>query len=328
MRSIFWIGNPFFVNKLADCGWQRIFRHYFENFELFTYEQLVHLAGFEPDVLVVADKSMPPFLLGVENFPCLTVFYVVDSHLHSWYPYYAQAFDLCLISLKDHLPHFLGRLTKADLLWSPPYAQDAFRPQQPQPKIWDCLFVGRVNQTTPKRQKFLEALGKELPGLHVVFGDFVKLFPQARVVLNYCEHGDLNFRVFEAMGLGSALVTPRIGNGQAELFREGEEMLCFDPEQPGEALDGIQRLLKDPPLRQRLASNALVAIDRAHRASHRAKNFTAKIAELIPHAQEIIARRQAQAKMIRQQYLKLPYLLWAKEMADPAIKSAYLAASR
>ena len=328
MQNIFWIGNPFFVKQLAACGWKNVFWHYFENFAIFTYEDIVRLAGFAPDVVVVADKSMPPFVLGVEDFPCLTVFYAVDSHLQSWYPYYAQAFDLCLVSLKDHIPLFQQRLTSDAILWSPPFAQDDFRPKAPQPKTWDCLFVGRVNETTPKRKIFLEALGRLLPGLHVVFGNFVQLFPKARVVLNYCEHGDLNFRVFEAMGLGRALVTPRIANGQAELFREGHDMLCFDPEQPHSALACIERLLDDAKLRQSLEDNGLAAIDQAHRASHRAQGFTAKIRELAPKAQEIIAQRRSQAKAIRRTYLKLPYLLWAREITDQAIQEAYLAASR
>ena len=329
MQNIIWIGNPFFVNKLADCGWKKVFTHNFQNFTLFTYEDLVRLAGFTPDVVVVADKSMPPFVLGVEDFPCLTVFYAVDSHLQSWYPYYAQGFDLCLLSLKDHQSLFQGRLKACDILWSPPFAQDAFRPKDKlETKCWDCLFVGRVNQTTPKRRVFLETLGKLLPGLHVVFGDFVQLFPKARVVLNYCEHGDLNFRVFEALGLGCALVTPMIANGQSDLFQDGEEMLCFDPEKPEEALAGIQRLLNDTALCRHLEEKGLEAIDRAHRASHRAKTFTEKLQSLAPQAAEIIAQRQAEASKIRQTYLKLPYLLWANEMADPAMKASYLAAAR
>ncbi|MBQ7617553.1 MAG: glycosyltransferase family 1 protein, partial [Desulfovibrio sp.] len=222
MQKILWTGNHFFVASLAQAGWTKVFHHRYDNFAFFSYEDLVKLAGFEPDVLLVADKSMPPNILGVEEFPCLTVLYVVDSHLHSWYPYYAQAFDFCLVSLKDHLPLFSqAHLSHERVMWLPPFAQDHYRPDPDCPReiCYDCLFVGRVSALTPKRQIFLKELSELFPSLEVTTGSFANLFPKAKVVLNFCEHGDLNFRVFEALGMGSALVTPRIGNGQDGLFR-------------------------------------------------------------------------------------------------------------
>ncbi|MBO4369513.1 MAG: glycosyltransferase family 1 protein [Desulfovibrio sp.] len=327
MERILWIGNPFFVNKLAEAGWKTVFSHYFEGMTTFTYDDLVRLAGFAPDCLVVADKSIPPFVLGVEDMPCLTVFYAVDSHLQSWYPYYAQAFDLCLLSLKDHIPLFANAMLPDDrIIWSPPYAQDAFRPKEKSPeKEWDCLFVGPVNTRTPKRKVFLDELKGLFPPLHVQWGNFVELFPKAKVVLNYCEHGDLNFRVFEALGLGSALVTPRIANGQDMLFKEGIHFLLFDPEKPGDCLKAILHLLEDDSHRVSLGKNGLKAIDEAHRASHRALSFTEHLRKLWPDRKEIIAQRRAKAPFIRKNFLRLPYLLWAKEIKDDTIRGRYLA---
>ncbi|MBR4741362.1 MAG: glycosyltransferase family 1 protein, partial [Desulfovibrio sp.] len=195
MKTILWIGNPFFVNALKLCGWENVYYYSFTNLTIFTWDKLVKIAQTEPDILVVADKSMPPFVLGMEDFPCLTVFYAVDSHVHSWYPHYAQAFDLCLVSLKDHLPLFVGEHLPADrVLWSPPFAFDYIRePTICVPKRWDCIFVGSINQATPKRAVFLSELQAKMPSLNITTGNFMKLYPQARVVLNFCELGDLNF---------------------------------------------------------------------------------------------------------------------------------------
>lgn len=85
MRKLFWIGSPFFAQALRDEGWQ-VHAMDFQQVAVFGWDDLVREAGWEPDVVVVADKSRPPFVLGMESFPCLTVFYCVDSHIHSWYP--------------------------------------------------------------------------------------------------------------------------------------------------------------------------------------------------------------------------------------------------
>ena len=101
-RKLLWLGSPFFSGALSDCGWE-VRVHNFEEIAVFAWEDLVRLAGWEPDVLVVADKSRPPFVLGMEAFPCLTLFYAVDTHIHSWYPWYAQGFDACLVTPRvDH----------------------------------------------------------------------------------------------------------------------------------------------------------------------------------------------------------------------------------
>ena len=326
MQRILWTGNPFFVRSLAACGWTHVYYHSFQAFEVFTFDDLVRAAGFVPDVLVVADKSLPPFILGVEEFPCLTVFYAVDSHLQSWYPNYAQAFDLCLLSLKDHFPFFVSEyLTSERILWSPPFALDSARPPEiAPPKRWDCLFVGNVNSNTPRRKEFLARLQEREQGLFVTRGSFVELFPQARVLFNYCEHGDLNFRVFEALGMGGALVSPRIANGQDELFRDGTHCLLYTPDDVDAASACIRRLLADDTLRSSLARNGLAAVDSAHRATHRAKAFTEHVSRFWPEHEEIIAERRSRARMIRRDYLKLIYLLWAREFEDEAVRFAYL----
>ena len=70
MQRLLWIGSPFFCQSLRSCGWQDVALHNFEDARVFCWEELVRLAGFIPDVLVVADKSRPPFVLGMERFPC------------------------------------------------------------------------------------------------------------------------------------------------------------------------------------------------------------------------------------------------------------------
>ena len=239
---LFWIGNGYFCSELSDCGWDKV--HYCNprEFRIFGWKEIVAEAGFEPDVLFVADKSTSPYVLGMEEFPCLTVFQAIDSHLHNWYPLYAQGFDVCLVSLKDHLPRFVGEFLPMErIFWTPPCAAgDVIPPAIMPEKEWDCLFVGTVNENTPQRATFLHELGKYLPNLYYTRGSFRQLFPKGRILLNICENNDLNFRVFEALGMGGCLLTPAIGHGQNELFQDGVHLTLYRQNDVQDALAKIQ----------------------------------------------------------------------------------------
>ncbi|MDR2819387.1 MAG: glycosyltransferase [Desulfovibrio sp.] len=330
MRRLLWIGSPFFCQALQFCGWRDVVLHNFEDARVFCWEDIVHLAGFVPDVLVVADKSRPPFVLGVENFPCLTVFYSVDAHIHSWQPYYAQGFDACLVSLRDYTGSFISPCLSAErIFWSPPFARDDDLPDFSVDRIWDCLFVGTVNANTPNRAIFLQELKKKLPGLHVAAGNYRELFPRGRVLLNHCENGDLNFRVFEAMGCGGSLVTPDVGHGLTDLFTDGEHLLTYSPDAVESALSKINFLLQHEDIADNMGKAALDRINTAHRARHRAQAFTEFLRGLSAQdASALIDARLARTEQIRKQYLKLPYLLWAGEMPTPDLGQAYLAAAK
>ncbi len=367
MRKLFWIGSPFFAPSLQEYGWDvRI--HNFEHTAIFGWKDIVSLAGGEPDVVVVADKSRPPFVLGMETFPCLTVFYCVDSHIHSWYPLYAQGFDICLMSLRDHIPRMVGKfLTAENIWWFPPFAKEEDRPLPANPK-WDALFVGSVNPvTTPLRARFLSALQKEIPGVHITRGNYRELYAQAKLVLNFCEFGDLNFRVFEALGCGACLITPSVEHGQHLLFAPGEDLLEYPvPRTPSEIesprptesaqrphegaripqesmvsgkeemswncqiqalADTIRHALCDEPARQRMAAHGLATVDSAHRAHHRAHQLTDHLRAL-PNVSHRIATRRGNAAAIRTGALRLIYLLLAENVDVPLLQKAYLNACK
>lgn len=330
MQRLFWIGSPFFSSSLVECGWQvHVFN--FEDVAVYGWQDLVRMAGWEPEVVVVADKSRPPFVLGMEDFPCLTVFYAVDSHIHSWYPYYAQGFDCCLVSLRDHIPLFAGkRLPESVLFWSPPYARDEDLPIGGAAKQWDCLFVGTVNPaTTPRRAQFLEDVRRRVPGLHTTRGNYRQLFSSARVLLNHCEGGDLNFRVFEALGCGGCLVTPRIQHGLHELFVDGEHLVMYAPDDAVDAAMKINFLLADAELANYIAQTGMALVDGKHRAVHRAQAFTDFMCDMWMHdPQGMVAARRAKAQEIRQRWLRMPYLLLAGEIQYPLLQRAYLAAAQ
>ena len=324
--SVACLGGTFFSPALQDLGF-RVLPLPLSRPEILDWAEVCHRAGEAPDLLLYLDRSLPPPLVGLERFPCLTAFWCIDSHIHSWYPAWAQGFDLCFASLKDHLPRFGLRLPPERVHWLPPFADLGHRPPATPPaKEWDLLFAGTVNpQTTPGRAAFLDELARRFPGLAVRQGRFSELFPRARLALNVAERNDLNFRVFEALACGACLLTPRVGHGQDELFRHGEHLFVYDPEDMDGLVRLVQDLLADPARCAAVAAAGKAAVEAAHRPVHRARQVARVVAGL--DARDVVEKRLEQAKEIRETYLKLVYLHWAEAAQDPAARAAYLAAA-
>lgn len=326
--TIAWVGGLFFMPHMEAQGF-RVVRLPLARPGAFAWEDILEACNGAPDAVVYADRSLPPPLVGVERFPCLTAFYCIDSHIHAWYPLYAGAFDLCCPSLRDHLPLFARELSAERTLWLPPFAEDRYRPRPVAEggKAFDLLFVGTVDpETTPRRADFLRRLKTAFPGLETRRGDFAELFPSARVVLNIAERGDLNFRVFEALACGACLLTPRIKNGQDELFVEGVHFACYEPDDEHDAAEQASLLLAHGPRREALARAGLERIDVAHRPAHRA----AALANLLRRGFDagLPAARLARPDARRREALRLLWLHWAEHCGDARLAARYLAEAR
>lgn len=331
--SIIWVGNPFFQSALAELGWRVHWRNPPAE-AILGWDDLVEEAGFTPDIVIVGDKSLPPFVVGMEDFPCLTVFYAVDSHIHSWFPFYAQGFDICLVSLKDHLPLFTGmRLSRDTVWWSPPYAKpdDVPRPPDPEKPLRDILFVGTVDpDVNPDRAAFMRELAALEPRLHVTRGTYRELYPQAKIVLNHTAANDLNFRVFEALGCGACLVTPVVRHGFEDFFTNGRELFTYNQQDVKSAAALLKALLTAPARRAKAAAAGHAAVLAGHYMRHRAEAFASRIEHLreTGKAGETVAARLRESAAIRASWLRLLYLHHAETANDPVREARYLAASK
>ena len=326
--KLVWIGTFAFHPLMNDEGLETTFIRLREP-RAMTWDDICQEAGFTPDVVVYSDRSFAPPLVGVENYPCLTCFYVVDSHIHgSWYPTYRDAFDCCAVSLHDHLPAFKVPAFPDTTLWLPPYARQQDIPIPDAEMKWDVLFVGNVDpETTPKRAEFLDRLEALLPDtVHVTkTGQYNAVYPHGRIVLNIAERDDLNFRVFEVMACGACLLTPRVEHGQDQLFPAGDFFESYENLNAEDAAAKIQALLADPEKRKRFAAAGAAEIDRAHRMKHRARDLATLIRS--DDVQAAHTARMAQVPYTSRE-MRVLYLHWADAETDATMRTKYLAAAR
>ncbi|SDK94751.1 Glycosyl transferases group 1 [Maridesulfovibrio ferrireducens] len=324
-KIIAWIGNTFFRTGMDQLGYKTIHIP-IRGQQVFTWKDIVEKSGCIPDMVVYADRSIAPPLAGVESFPCLTIFYCIDTHIHSWYPLYAQGFDICLVSLKDHLNRFTPRLPDSRLLWFPPVVMNNDVPLTME-KEWDLLFVGKVDpDLTPERMKFLDEVAKLVPGLHITQGEYRKLFPKARVVLNIAERGDLNFRVFEALACGSCLLTPYIEHGLNDIFTDGVHLTTYEAGNAADLVNKLEQLLANKELREKIARQGNELIESSHRIIHRAETLQAVISGM--DVNKAVSTRLAANPIIRKNFMKSIYLHWAEAISDPLLKQVYLQAAK
>ncbi|MDR2077046.1 MAG: glycosyltransferase [Desulfovibrio sp.] len=334
-RLLVWLGTSFFSSQLPPLGWEVIQRPH-EPGLIRSWSHILELTGGRvPAAVLAADSSLPPHLTGMESFPCLTLFYAVDSHIHSWYPLYAQGFDVCLVSLRDHLPDFTRHRLRPDLVWwFPPFARIQDQPPPPEARPepeWPLLFVGTVNASLhPVRAAFLEEVKNAVPGLHVTRGAFADLYPRALLVLNECSRGDLNFRVFEALGCGACLLTPAVGHGQADLFSDRRDLFLYPPGDAAALAALAGALLRDEPLRARTAQNGLAVVNASHRSSHRARTLSDNLGALLDtgEASRLAAARRKEARALHARFLRPLYLHHAETTSFLSLRQAYLAAAK
>lgn len=185
-------------------------------------------AGVRPDVSLYVDNGNLPFVLGVETLPWPSLFYSIDTFCNPWHIPFAAGFDFTLVAQKDYV--FLFQSEGCPCRWMPLFfsGQPPAMPEDVQSHLCrdvPVAFVGTLRpRNIPDRLPFLERFRRNCP-LVFMQGNFVPLFSRARIVLNQTAASELNFRCFEAMSLGAALLMEQCENGLEDLFTPGRDIL-------------------------------------------------------------------------------------------------------
>lgn len=226
-----------------------------------------YLPGFQPDRIVFWDNSAPISVIGIEETDIPTFFYSVYVHHHvSYHKYLAHLFDRTFVAQKDYLPELQKHSDAVSWmpLWASRYVEASADKQ------YGAVFVGNMDaKLNPERVAFFEKL-KKVRDVHTTMGEYWKLFPHARLVINQTVKGDLNFRVFETMMCGTVLLTERAQNGLFDIFSDGAHLLTYEKGNVEDAARQIDWVLSHPHEAQAIADAGRNAILNGHLPQHRA----------------------------------------------------------
>ena len=260
---------------------------------------------FRPDALFYGDDGNLPLLLDPENAPWPSVCYSIDTYCNPWHVPYAHGFDVSLVAQKDYVPVFASAGIKAG--WLP-----LFCPQQPLPETEffsrdiPVSFVGTLrHKNNPDREPFLKAFRARHP-LIFLSGEYTEIFRRSRIVLNQTAAAEVNFRCFEAIGCGAALLMETSSNGLDELFTPGEELLPTYPRNNARAAADIAAASLARP--EQLAEIALAghrAVSRRHTATVRAASLAHILAGLCAdqaHRPRLERELERRAALVRAAY--------------------------
>lgn len=236
--------------------------------------------------------------MGLSSLELPLVFYSIDIHHHfALHSALASTFDLTYVAQKDFVSELKSVNPLARATWLPLWNSSNAVVKNWDERIfrYEALFVGTLNaELNPLRVEFFKSL-KSNTHITALSGDFRELYPQSMVVLNQTVKGDLNFRVFEAIGSLSCLLTENITNGFNELFVHNEDCLVYQRGDCADISAKIERLLQNPQLRRKLAFNGYHKVIRYHQPCHRAKTISDDIGALVQDSKPKIRSKYSEA---------------------------------
>jgi hypothetical protein len=247
----------------------------FESTEVCRDEILAALpASFHPDRIVYHDNSGVPWITDLEHFDVPKIFYSVDTHHHhEWHPLYGEIFNRVLVAQRSFLSAF-----RRPAFWFPPWATVYLEPQEY--KTIDVCFRGTMNvRLNAERVAFFERLASLLP-VDAGSGDYTKVYPSAKIVVNQAVKNDLNFRVFEALMSGALLLTPADCDGLNELFHPGEDLAVYHSGSPEDAAEQIRYFLEHDEERRRIAAAGRAKVLEYHTGEQRTQQLERHLYEI------------------------------------------------
>ena len=241
----------------------------------------VQSMGFQADVLLYCDQGNLPLILDPEELTIPSIWYSIDTYCNPWHMAYGHGFDASLVAQKDFVELFTRE--GLDAAWFPLFCQSELVPNASQSLERDVpvAFVGTVgHKNNPQRGPFLEAFRRLAP-LVIFHGEFVPLFSRSKIVLNQTAFSEVNFRCFEAMACGAALLMERCGNGLEDLFTQDQILPTYPRNDARAAAQIALQALADPQGLARIASAGQKEVLNRHTDRHRAQRLMELITRLL-----------------------------------------------
>ncbi|MDR2668358.1 MAG: glycosyltransferase [Desulfovibrio sp.] len=272
--------------------------------------------GFVPDFVFLCDSGNMPYFHHIEELPCVSAFYSIDTWCNHWHLPFANAFDIVFSAQKGYAEALAE--SGVPVLWLPLFAPSSVIPRVEVPRDVPVSFVGTIgHRNNPDRQSFLKQF-KELHPLVTYSGPYAELYARSRVVLNQSACSEVNFRCFEAMACGAALLTERGCMGMEDLFVEGETILpgYIRNDRRG-AAEAAARALADPAVLARVARAGQALVLERHLDRHRAAAIVAAATSCLEENRP--AKRLAELPR-RKCLISTAYVMVGTDIVDSALE--------
>ncbi len=247
------------------------------------------------DLLVVVD----PVRLGFvpEGLADSTAYYAIDSHVnfeaHRDVARVAD-YDTVLVAQKDHLARYTG-IGCPRVAWLPLAFDPGVLSKLSLPRTRDLTFVGGLRALTDpwaaekgftrfvqERHDAIEAM-KARAGLEVhsaFLHEMARIYSESKIVFNRSFMGDVNMRIFEAVGCGAFLLTDRLANGLPELFTDRVHLRTYAD--VDEAVDLAKYYLEHDDEREAIGLTGYRHALAHHTYTHRAAELLRQCLGFVP----------------------------------------------
>jgi len=227
-----------------------------------------------PDLYVWVESVCGYFPEGLESLTCATACWLIDTHLNlTWHLKWAKHFKYVFLAQREYVQTFRNNGLNAH--WLPLACDPEIHAPVSLQKKYDISFVGSLSHN-PRRQSLLKRLDDEL-GIYCErcwWDDMARVISQSRMTFNNAVKNDLNMRVFEALSIGTLLLTDRApDSGLETLFHDGEELAIYRNDD--ELLDVTRFYLSNPLLQGQIAQRGQQIVHNAHTYQHRMHDLLA-----------------------------------------------------
>ena len=230
-------------------------------------------AHLHPDIYLWVESVNIFFPQNLNQLTCPKACYLIDSHLNlTQHLEWAKHFDYVFIAQKEYIKDFRAAGIP-NVYWIPLGADPALMCPGNDERMYDIGFVGSVGVGS-RREILLNKLA-EKQSIHyerAFWDEMVAVFRKSRIVFNNAVKNDLNMRFFEVMATGACLLSDRtFGNGQEEMFIEGEDYIAYDD---ATITEDVSQYIANPHLCERIAKRGMQLVLNAHTYEHRVLDLT------------------------------------------------------
>jgi hypothetical protein len=225
-------------------------------------------------VLLLID-SIEDWPLGLEDYPCLRIAYLIDVHQdYTFRSNLGAWFDLLFVAQRGYVER-LQADGHRHVYWLPLGADPHIHSVPGLERKHDVSFVGKLGDIGSRRFQILtEVLSKfrtnDYRRWHTP-SEMGRVYSESKIVLNASINNDVNMRVFEGLMAGALLVTDRINNSLDGLFIEDEHYVGYSTAE--EAITKIRYYLEHPAERSNIAEAGRRAALSGHTYAHRMQSI-------------------------------------------------------